>query len=119
MAKLITILFLFGGVFLSHGSAEPVTDEKAGATAVASDQSTSQTTSTEAALASASQFKEPPPEKPSDARRRSWVILSFWVIVLCLGLPIWWNTTTIYRANLPLSQMLEWSDGKASWRESH
>ncbi|KAI1845508.1 hypothetical protein JX266_008366 [Neoarthrinium moseri] len=57
--------------------------------------------------------KEPPPEKPSDTRRRSWVVTSFWIIVLFLGLPIWWHTTSIYRANLPLDRMLEWSDGKA------
>ncbi|KAK3361995.1 phosphatidylinositol-glycan biosynthesis class S protein [Lasiosphaeria ovina] len=57
--------------------------------------------------------KQPPPEKPSDIRRRSLVILSFWLIVLCLGLPIWWKTTTIYRANLPLQEMLDWADGKA------
>ncbi|KAK5659224.1 hypothetical protein OQA88_1315 [Cercophora sp. LCS_1] len=57
--------------------------------------------------------KQPPPEKPSDIRRRTWVILSFWLIVVCLGLPIWWETTTIYRANLPLSEMLNWADGKA------
>lgn len=56
--------------------------------------------------------KQPPPEKPSDVRRRSYVILSFWLIVLCLGLPIWWETTTIYRADLPLSEMMEWADGK-------
>ncbi|KAK4641881.1 GPI transamidase component [Podospora bellae-mahoneyi] len=57
--------------------------------------------------------KLPPPEKPSDVRRRSHVILSFWLIVLLLGLPIWWKTTTIYRADLPLEDMLEWADGKA------
>ncbi|KAL2114911.1 hypothetical protein VTJ04DRAFT_10574 [Mycothermus thermophilus] len=57
--------------------------------------------------------KEPPPEKPSDVRRRSYIILSFWLIVLLLGLPIWWKTTTIYRADLPLQEMLDWSDGKA------
>ncbi|KAJ4291448.1 GPI transamidase component [Collariella sp. IMI 366227] len=57
--------------------------------------------------------KQPPPEKPSDIRRRSHVILSFWLIVLCLGLPIWWRTTSIYRADLPLQEMLDWSDGKA------
>lgn len=56
--------------------------------------------------------KEPPPEKPSDIRRRSYIILSFWLIVLFLGLPIWWKTTTIYRANLPINEMLEWADGK-------
>ena len=58
-------------------------------------------------------LKEPPPEKPSDIRRRSFVILSFWLIVICLGLPIWWMTTTIYRANLPLDSMMQWADGKA------
>ncbi|KAK4675495.1 GPI transamidase component [Podospora pseudoanserina] len=57
--------------------------------------------------------KLPPPEKPTDVRRRSHVILSFWLIVLLLGLPIWWKTTTIYRADLPLEDMLEWADGKA------
>jgi phosphatidylinositol glycan class S len=57
--------------------------------------------------------KQPPPEKPSDIRRRTYVILSFWLIVLLLGLPIWWETTTIYRANLPLTEMLDWADGKA------
>ncbi|KAH6847080.1 phosphatidylinositol-glycan biosynthesis class S protein [Chaetomium sp. MPI-CAGE-AT-0009] len=57
--------------------------------------------------------KQPPPEKPSDVRRRSHIILSFWLIILLLGLPIWWKTTTIYRADLPLQEMLDWSDGKA------
>ncbi|KAK3320362.1 phosphatidylinositol-glycan biosynthesis class S protein [Cercophora scortea] len=57
--------------------------------------------------------KQPPPEEASDVRRRTWVILSFWLVVVCLGLPIWWKTTTIYRANLPLDEMLEWADGKA------
>jgi GPI-anchor transamidase subunit S len=56
--------------------------------------------------------KQPPPEKPSDIQRRSYIILSFWLIVILLGLPIWWQTTTIYRANLPLAEMLEWADGK-------
>ncbi|KAK8851083.1 phosphatidylinositol-glycan biosynthesis class S protein [Apiospora arundinis] len=57
--------------------------------------------------------KEPPPEKEADTRRRSWIVLSFWLIAVFIGLPIWWNTTTIYRANLPLSQMTDWADGKA------
>lgn len=56
--------------------------------------------------------KEPPIEKPSDTRRRSLVILSFWLIVLCLGLPIWWDTTTIPRASLPMADMMDWADGK-------
>lgn len=57
--------------------------------------------------------KQPPPEKPSETRRRTYVILSFWFIVLVLGLPIWWRTTTIYRADLPLERMLQWANGKA------
>ncbi|RYP12968.1 hypothetical protein DL767_010994 [Monosporascus sp. MG133] len=57
--------------------------------------------------------KEPPPEKPADIRRRSLVVLSFWVIVILLGLPIWWKTTSIYRANLPLGEMMDWAEGKA------
>lgn len=62
--------------------------------------------------------KQPPPEKPSDVRRRSRIILSFWLIVLCLGLPIWWQTTSIYRADLPLQEMLEWADGKVCTADS-
>jgi hypothetical protein len=58
--------------------------------------------------------KDPPPEKPEQIRMRSFVLLSFWAIVVFLGLPIWWKTTTIYRANLPLDQMMDWADGKVN-----
>lgn len=57
--------------------------------------------------------KQPPPEKPEDIQRRSYIVASFWFIVLFFGLPIWWKTTTIYRADLPLNQMMEWADGRA------
>jgi hypothetical protein len=57
--------------------------------------------------------KEPPPEKPEQIRMRSFVLLSFWAIIILLGLPIWWRTTTIYRADLPLDQMMDWADGRA------
>ena len=56
---------------------------------------------------------QPPPEKQSDIRRRSYVVLSFWLVIILLGLPFWWKTTTIYRADLPLDDMLGWADGKA------
>lgn len=59
-------------------------------------------------------YKMPPPEKPADERQRSYIVLSFWLIVVLLGLPIWWTTTTIYRANLPVDGMLEWAEGKVS-----
>jgi GPI-anchor transamidase subunit S len=39
------------------------------------------------------------------------VILSFWAVILFLGLPMWWQTTSIYRAKLPIERMLAWSQG--------
>jgi hypothetical protein len=60
----------------------------------------------------ASTRKEPPPEKPESTRLRYLVLLSFWAIVILLGLPVWWATTSIYRAPLPMEQMMDWADGK-------
>ncbi|KAI9766633.1 MAG: GPI transamidase component [Geoglossum simile] len=56
--------------------------------------------------------KRPPPESPESVRIRTAVVLSFWAVVVFLGLPIWWKTTAIYRAKLPLREMVEWADGK-------
>jgi phosphatidylinositol glycan class S len=56
--------------------------------------------------------KDPPPESLESIRLRRWVILSFWAIIIIVGLPIWWKTTTIYRASLPLDQMMDWADGR-------
>ena len=67
-----------------------------------------------AAVATISRKKNPPPEKPQSIRIRLYVILSFWAIVLLFGLPIWWWTTAIYRANLPLDAMMDWADGRVS-----
>lgn len=58
--------------------------------------------------------KKPPPESPHNIRVRRLVIFSFWAIVLFLGLPIWWRTTAIHRASLPLAEMVDWADGKVS-----
>ncbi|KAF2755289.1 beta-lactamase/transpeptidase-like protein [Pseudovirgaria hyperparasitica] len=55
---------------------------------------------------------QPPPETAAAVWTRRWVVLSFWSIVVFLGLPIWWKTTAIYRATLPLDTMKEWADGK-------
>src|ERR1700761_5387792 len=56
--------------------------------------------------------RQPPPPSPENKRTRRQVILSFWAIVIFLGLPIWWKTTAIYRANLPVQAMIDWADGK-------
>lgn len=58
--------------------------------------------------------KLPPPESSTSIHIRSLVIASFWFVVVCLGLPTWWWTTSIYRARLPLQEMLEWADGKVN-----
>lgn len=58
--------------------------------------------------------KLPPPESSTSIHIRSLVIASFWLVVVCLGLPTWWWTTSIYRARLPLQEMLEWADGKVN-----
>jgi GPI-anchor transamidase subunit S len=55
--------------------------------------------------------KEAPPEKPEAIWLRSKVILSFWAVIVFLGLPMWWQTTSIYRARLPIQEMLDWSKG--------
>jgi hypothetical protein len=64
------------------------------------------------AVAAIQKKKEPPPETPESIRLRSLVITSFWAIVLLFGLPLWWETTTIYRAPLPLDQMIDWAEGR-------
>lgn len=64
------------------------------------------------AVSAALQKKEPPPEKPESIRLRILVIVSWWSIIIFLGLPVWWYTTTIYRASLPLDQMMDWADGR-------
>ena len=56
--------------------------------------------------------KEPPPETSESRWTRRLVLLSFWAVALFFGLPVWWKTTTVYRAPLPLQEMLDWADGK-------
>ncbi|KAG0643616.1 phosphatidylinositol-glycan biosynthesis class S protein [Tuber brumale] len=57
--------------------------------------------------------RPPPPDTPENTCTRSLVILSFWVVVITVGLPLWWITTAIYRAPLPLKEMQSWADGRA------
>ena len=62
--------------------------------------------------ASTSEQRGPPAEKPEAGRMRSLVISAFWAVIVLLGLPMWWKTTSIYRARLPLLDMMAWADGK-------
>jgi hypothetical protein len=39
------------------------------------------------------------------------VIVSFTLLVL-IGVPVWWNTTNVYRAQLPHSEIQEWNTKK-------
>jgi GPI-anchor transamidase subunit S len=41
------------------------------------------------------------------------IILAFWLVVLFLGLPLWQQTTSTYRASLPLDAMSQWAEGQA------
>jgi cytoskeletal protein RodZ len=58
--------------------------------------------------------KQPPPESKEGIWLRRLAILSFWAVVVFLGLPIWYKTTAIYRADLPLQQMSDWAEGHVS-----
>ncbi|OXV09297.1 hypothetical protein Egran_02944 [Elaphomyces granulatus] len=70
-------------------------------------------TDTAAMAASTSVKHSLPPEKHEAIRNRSKVIFAFWTVIVFLGLPIWWKTTSIYRARLPIQDMIDWADGKA------
>jgi phosphatidylinositol glycan class S len=61
--------------------------------------------------------KEAPPETAFSTRQRYYVLASFWAIIVLFGLPIWWKTTAIYRASLPLDQMMDWADGRVMLAE--
>lgn len=54
----------------------------------------------------------PPPESAESIQTRFRVIASFWAVIIFLGFPIWWKTTSIYRAHLPIQEMVDWADGK-------
>ncbi|KAF1934001.1 uncharacterized protein M421DRAFT_97027 [Didymella exigua CBS 183.55] len=54
----------------------------------------------------------PPAESKEGIWLRRAAIFSFWAVVVLLGLPVWWKTTAIYRAELPLQDMTDWAAGK-------
>lgn len=59
-----------------------------------------------------SSARVPPPETSEAIQTRLRVIAAFWAVIIFLGFPIWWKTTSIYRAHLPIQEMVEWDDGK-------
>ncbi|CAG8612064.1 1296_t:CDS:2 [Paraglomus brasilianum] len=46
-------------------------------------------------------------------RTRRLIIASFWTVIL-IGLPLWWKTTDVYRAQLPFTEIEQWSRWEAS-----
>ncbi|KAE8145889.1 phosphatidylinositol-glycan biosynthesis class S protein-domain-containing protein [Aspergillus avenaceus] len=79
------------------------------------DSRSSQTTSTppnDTMSSQAGAQRLPPPENPEAVRTRFKVIAAFWAVIIFLGFPIWWKTTSIYRARLPTQDMVDWADGK-------
>ncbi|KAI9238775.1 MAG: phosphatidylinositol-glycan biosynthesis class S protein [Podila humilis] len=50
--------------------------------------------------------------KSSVDRTRRLILLSVWTVVL-LGLPLWWKTTRVYRAELPYQDIEQWNQWKA------
>ena len=69
---------------------------------------------TDAVTFTAKPAKTPPAESSANIRLRTLVILSFWAIIIFLGLPVWLWTTSVYRARLPLQDMWNWAHGKVN-----
>ncbi|KAK5110918.1 hypothetical protein LTR62_005456 [Meristemomyces frigidus] len=68
----------------------------------------------------------PPAQSPQVTWTRRWIIMSFWAIIVCFGLPHWLLTTSTYRATLPLDSMDWWAQGdqvcavdEAGWLPQH
>lgn len=51
-------------------------------------------------------------EENNDKIRRL-IITSFYIFIL-FGLPLWWKTTEVYRAQLPFAEIEEWSNWEVS-----
>jgi phosphatidylinositol glycan class S len=62
--------------------------------------------------------RAPPSETPAAAQTRFRVIAAFWAVIIFFGFPIWWKTTSIYRASLPIEEMVDWADGKVRLAQS-
>ncbi|GBC08692.1 hypothetical protein RclHR1_08300008 [Rhizophagus clarus] len=50
--------------------------------------------------------------KENNGKIRRLIITSFYIFIL-FGLPLWWKTTEVYRAQLPFAEIEEWSNWEA------
>ena len=50
----------------------------------------------------------------SEKRTQAFVSVSVGVIFICIGLPLWWNTTKVYRAALPYDEIEQLNQIKVS-----
>ncbi|KAL3280867.1 hypothetical protein HHI36_004095 [Cryptolaemus montrouzieri] len=46
-----------------------------------------------------------PLEDEQSSKYRTYSILSYFIVLVIIGLPVWWYTTRVYRADLPLVEM--------------
>lgn len=53
-----------------------------------------------------------------DAIYRIYSIISYFVVLVVIGLPVWWFTTRVYRAPLPLEEMLDYDISHKIIREN-
>ncbi|KAI9034412.1 phosphatidylinositol-glycan biosynthesis class S protein [Hyaloraphidium curvatum] len=49
-----------------------------------------------------------------DRRRRTLIVVSIWLTVVLVGVPVWWKTTEVYRAPLPFAEMASWAEDGAT-----
>lgn len=75
-------------------------------------------TTTTITMSSKTSQRVPPPEKPEAIQTRFKVIAAFWAVIIFLGFPIWWKTTSVYRARLPFQEMVEWADDKVGYDQN-
>lgn len=45
------------------------------------------------------------------------IIAAFWAVIL-IGIPLWWKTTQVYRANLPFKEIEDWRTRQVREKES-
>ena len=44
-------------------------------------------------------------KEKTEAHEGAWAAAGFAIVLVVVGLPVWWHTTTVYRAALPCNQI--------------